>query len=239
MNSPRRSSGLSELPGTARNAKSNLTRPRLCRPSSTPEREPSPIDWPFADAPMTIDTRTLLFAVVLAAARATTLAETVLPWLAPPPPQPTGPSATHAHRRATSLAPRDPLTGRAYPPNLGCMPATPKRDWKRPTKRRLKAIRDRLRAAYGKPIERPHRAPVDELILTVLSQNTNDRNRDAAYARLTARFDSWDAVREAPVAEVEEAIRPGALAPTKAVRIQEILRALGDDDLSDLAHIPL
>ena len=67
--------------------------------------------------------------------------------------------------------------------------------------------------------------PVDELVLTVLSQNTNDRNRDVAYARLRERFASWDAVRDAPVAEVEEAIRPGGLAPTKAVRIQEILRA--------------
>src|SRR5205814_3187667 len=93
--------------------------------------------------------------------------------------------------------------------------------------------------AYGKPVERPHRAPVDELILTVLSQNTNDRNRDVAYARLTARFDSWEAVRDAPTEEVEEAIRPGGLAPTKAVRIQDILRALDGDDLSELAEEPL
>jgi endonuclease-3 len=103
----------------------------------------------------------------------------------------------------------------------------------------MRAIRDRLRAAYGKPIEKPHRAPVDELILTVLSQNTNDRNRDVAYTRLTARFDSWDAVRDAPVEEVEDAIRPGGLAPTKAVRIQQILEALDDDDLCELEDEPL
>jgi endonuclease-3 len=124
-------------------------------------------------------------------------------------------------------------------PNLGCVPATPKAEWKPPTRRRVRAIRDRLRAAYGKPVEHAHRAPVDELILTVLSQNTNDRNRDVAYARLTARFDSWDAVRDAATIDVEDAIRPGGLAPTKAVRIQEILRALGDDDLSGLAEEPL
>src|SRR4051812_9420996 len=112
-------------------------------------------------------------------------------------------------------------------------------DWRRPDRRKLRAIRDRLREAYGKPVERSHGAPVDELILTVLSQNTNDRNRDVAYQRLTARFDSWADVRDADVGEVEEAIRPGGLAPTKAVRIQEILRALGDDDLSDLADKPL
>jgi endonuclease-3 len=114
-----------------------------------------------------------------------------------------------------------------------------KKDWKRPDKRRIRAIRDRLRAAYGKPIENPHRAPVDELILTVLSQNTNDRNRDVAYARLTARFGSWEEVRDAPVEEVEDAIRPGGLAPTKAVRIKQILDALDGDDLSELADEPL
>jgi endonuclease-3 len=119
------------------------------------------------------------------------------------------------------------------------MAAPRKTDWKRPTKRRVRAIRDRLRAAYGKPVERAHRAPVDELILTVLSQNTNDRNRDVAYARLTARFPSWEEVRAAPVEQVEDAIRPGGLAPTKAVRIKEILHALGDDDLSGLAAEPL
>jgi endonuclease-3 len=107
------------------------------------------------------------------------------------------------------------------------------------TPRRLRLILERLREAYGRPVPLAHRAPVDELVLTVLSQNTNDRNRDVAYARLRERFDTWDAVREAQVAEIEDAIRPGGLAPTKAVRIQEILRAIGDDDLGWLAEAPL
>ncbi|HEY1277815.1 MAG TPA: endonuclease III [Thermoleophilaceae bacterium] len=112
-------------------------------------------------------------------------------------------------------------------------------EWKRPDRRRLRAIRDRLRREYGRPVLRPHRAPIDELVLTVLSQNTNDRNRDAAYARLRERFSSWAEVRDAPVADIEEAIRPGGLAPTKSVRIQEILRAMGDDDLSWLEDAPV
>jgi endonuclease III len=107
------------------------------------------------------------------------------------------------------------------------------------TPRRFRTILERLRAAYGQPVPLEHRAPVDELVLTVLSQNTNDRNRDVAYARLRERFATWDEVREAPVAEIEDAIRPGGLAPTKAVRIQEILRAIGDDDLGWLAEAPL
>lgn len=115
------------------------------------------------------------------------------------------------------------------------MPATAPK----PTRRRVRAIRDRLREAYGRPTFVPHRAPVDELVLTVLSQNTNDRNRDVAYARLRERFASWDEVRAAPVEEVEDAIRPGGLAPTKAVRIKRILEALDGDDLAWLETAPL
>ena len=105
-------------------------------------------------------------------------------------------------------------------------------------RRRLRTIRDRLRREYGRPVLRAHRAPIDELILTVLSQNTNDRNRDVAWARLRERLPTWDAVREAPVAEIEDAIRPGGLAPTKAVRIKRILEALAGDDLSWLEDAP-
>ena len=107
------------------------------------------------------------------------------------------------------------------------------------TPRRFRLILERLRGAYGRPVPMAHRAPLDELVLTVLSQNTNDRNRDVAYTRLRDRFPDWAAVRDAPVDEVEDAIRPGGLAPTKAVRIQEILRAVGDDDLAWLADAPL
>jgi endonuclease-3 len=105
-------------------------------------------------------------------------------------------------------------------------------------RRKLRAIRDRLRREYGRPLLRPHGAPVDELILTVLSQNTNDRNRDAAYRRLRERFSSLAEVRDAPLEELEEALRPGGLAPTKSGRIQQILAAV-DDDLSWLADAPL
>ena len=107
------------------------------------------------------------------------------------------------------------------------------------TPRRLRTVLARLREAYGRPVQHEHRAPIDELVLTVLSQNTNDRNRDVAYARLRERFATWADVRDAPVDAVEDAIRPGGLAPTKAVRIQEILRAIGDDDLGWLADAPL
>jgi endonuclease III len=111
-----------------------------------------------------------------------------------------------------------------------------KATWKRPRADRVRAIRDRLRSAYGIPGQRPHGRPLDELVLTVLSQSTNDRNRDIAFARLRERFGSWEEVRDAPVEEVEDAIRHGGLAPTKSRRIKAILEAIGDDlDLAWLA----
>jgi endonuclease-3 len=90
-------------------------------------------------------------------------------------------------------------------------------------------LRARLREVYGVPVMEPHGDALAELVLTVLSQSTNDRNRDAAYLRLRERLPSWEAVRDAPVEEVEAAIQPGGLHVQKSRRLQEILRALPDD----------
>jgi endonuclease III len=100
--------------------------------------------------------------------------------------------------------------------------------WSPPSRARVLRVRDRLRDVYGIPLIKPHRHPVAELILTVLSQSTNDRNRDVAFLRLRSRFPSWPAVRDAPLAEVEEAIRPGGISKVKSVRIQAILCAISD-----------
>jgi endonuclease III len=98
--------------------------------------------------------------------------------------------------------------------------------WKRPTARRVRAIRDRLRLVYGIPRAEPHGHPIAELILTVLSQSTNDRNRDVAYLALRERYPTWEAVRDAPVDQIEEAIRPGGISKIKSARIKSILRAI-------------
>ncbi|HEX2412873.1 MAG TPA: DNA lyase [Solirubrobacteraceae bacterium] len=95
-----------------------------------------------------------------------------------------------------------------------------------PSRARVRRIRDRLRELYGRPVAPPHGHGLDELILTVLSQSTNDRNRDVAFLRLRDRLPSWEAVRDAPNEEVEAAIRPGGISKVKSVRIQAILRAL-------------
>jgi endonuclease III len=100
--------------------------------------------------------------------------------------------------------------------------------WRPPTRARVIRIRDRLREVYGEPLMAPHGDPIAELILTVLSQSTNDRNRDVAFLRLRTRMPSWEQVRDAPLVEVEEAIRPGGISKVKSARIQAILRAISD-----------
>ena len=92
----------------------------------------------------------------------------------------------------------------------------------------MRAVRDRLRLVYGVPLAKPHGHPIAELILTVLSQSTNDRNRDVAYLALRDRFSTWEEVRDAPVEEIEAAIRPGGISKVKSVRIKAILEAISD-----------
>ncbi len=99
----------------------------------------------------------------------------------------------------------------------------------RPPRARVVRIRERLREVYGVPLMRPHGHPIAELILTVLSQSTNDRNRDVAFLRLRERLPTWDQVRDAPAGAVEEAIRPGGISKVKSARIQAILRAITEE----------
>ena len=112
--------------------------------------------------------------------------------------------------------------------------------WRPPSRARVARIRERLADVYGVPVAGAHGHPIAELVLTVLSQSTNDRNRDVAYLRLRERFPAWEAVRDAPLEEVEEAIRPGGISKVKSARIQAILRAIGDPlDLDWMAHAPV
>ena len=91
---------------------------------------------------------------------------------------------------------------------------------------------------YGRPVLSPRYPPVDELVFTVLSQNTADVNTERTFAALKARFPTWSAARDAEVDQIERAIALGGLAHTKAPRIKKILKALSapysEPDLSVL-----
>ncbi len=79
---------------------------------------------------------------------------------------------------------------------------------------------------YGPRVWRGRRDPLGELIMTILSQNTTDRNSGRAYSELRRRFPDWQAVIDAPTAEVYAAIQPAGLGNVKAPRIQRTLEAI-------------
>ncbi|MQC26629.1 MAG: endonuclease III [Chloroflexi bacterium] len=89
---------------------------------------------------------------------------------------------------------------------------------------RAQAVHERLLDFYGYPTWRNPLEPLDELVSTILSQNTNDINRDVAFNALKAAFPSWEAMRDADEEAVVEAIRPAGLANQKGPRIQAVLR---------------
>jgi endonuclease-3 len=91
---------------------------------------------------------------------------------------------------------------------------------------KAKAVNARLLGFYGYPEWRNPLPPLDELVSTILSQNTNDINRDVAFYALKERFPNWEDVCNAPVEEVVEAIRPAGLANQKGPRIQSALQSI-------------
>jgi endonuclease-3 len=102
-------------------------------------------------------------------------------------------------------------------------------------------ILDRLRTAYGRPTRFARRPPIDDLVMTILSQHTSDANTERAFASLTARFPTWEAVIDATDREVADAIRSGGLADVKAPRIRRALvdvrERAGSFDLTFLADL--
>ncbi len=100
---------------------------------------------------------------------------------------------------------------------------------------RITQIRERLIEAYGMPIWRPALPAVDELVSTILSQNTNDTNRDAAFNALKEAFPDWQAVMQANPEEVVRAIRTAGLANQKGPRIQKALREIAEHTRGELS----
>jgi endonuclease-3 len=107
---------------------------------------------------------------------------------------------------------------------------------------RALAVYQRLLDFYGYPEWRNPLPALDELVSTILSQNTNDTNRDRAFTGLRERFPTWEAVRDAPPDGVVAAIRPAGLANQKGPRIQAVLRSIteqvGSLDLELLRALP-
>jgi len=110
------------------------------------------------------------------------------------------------------------------------------------SKRAIK-IHEKLLEVYGEPIWRNPLPAIDELVSTILSQNTNDTNRDRAFNALRAKFPTWEAVRDAKTEDVIDAIRSAGLANQKGPRIQQALRSITEErgslNLEFLADLPV
>ena len=110
-----------------------------------------------------------------------------------------------------------------------------------PLAKRAIKIHERLLEYYGEPIWRNPLPAIDELVSTILSQNTNDINRDRAFNALRAKFSTWEEVRDASKNDVIETIRPAGLANQKGPRIQQVLRSITEErgslDLSFLSDL--
>lgn len=128
-------------------------------------------------------------------------------------------------------------------PNRTATPPTDPRFSLPYLKRKYQAVSASLAEFYGYPRWRPFLPPLDELIDCILSQSTNDRNRDLAFRRLKDAFPDWGAVMQAPTEAVVEAIKPAGLANQKAPRIQHVLRRIqeerGELRIDFLADLPL
>lgn len=109
---------------------------------------------------------------------------------------------------------------------------------------KAQAIYDLLREQYGAPIFSGDDDPLEELIATILSANTNDVNSGRAFNQLRAAFGGdWDAVRTAPLEAIKAAIRPAGMYNQKAPAIVGTLERIkadrGDYDLRFLAALPV
>ncbi|MEJ2599112.1 MAG: endonuclease III [Anaerolineales bacterium] len=108
---------------------------------------------------------------------------------------------------------------------------------------KARIVYQRLQATFGNPTWRNPLPPLDELISTILSQNTNDVNRDRAFESLRSRFPTWEAVRDAEKQAIIDAIRSAGLANQKGPRIQTVLREItaerGELSLDFLAEMPV
>lgn len=94
--------------------------------------------------------------------------------------------------------------------------------------KKLAQVSRRLFDYYGEPEWHELMPAVDELVCTILSQNTNDINRDQAFGALKERYGSWEEVRDADPEELQDTIRIAGLAQQKGPNIQAALQTISE-----------
>jgi endonuclease-3 len=90
----------------------------------------------------------------------------------------------------------------------------------------LRAIRDRLRRHFGPVKEEPRLDPVSRFVRSFLGSRNRDASSWAAFHRLRQRFESWDEMADAPVAEIEAELQDVAFAEKKAPDLKRALEKI-------------
>ncbi|MGD8782485.1 MAG: endonuclease III [Ignavibacteria bacterium] len=70
--------------------------------------------------------------------------------------------------------------------------------------------------------------PVDMLIATILSQNTNDKNSYQAYKNLKEKYKSWEEILAARRTSIESVIKVAGLGKQKSEAIKSFVKELND-----------
>jgi len=95
---------------------------------------------------------------------------------------------------------------------------------------RIRRINQELKDFYGEPDQPTEMSGIDYLVETILSQNTNDINRDKAFDNLKEKYgDDWEKVENADYEDLTDTVRVAGLGPTKAERIQKALKIIREE----------
>ena len=105
-----------------------------------------------------------------------------------------------------------------------------------PAREKALLVHERLCEVYGCPIPYFHDLdPLSELVSSLLSHRTKNADSGRAFKELRRRFPTWEQVRDAQTAQVEDAIAPATWPEQKAPRIQQVLRDIGQRRGGDLS----
>ncbi len=91
---------------------------------------------------------------------------------------------------------------------------------------RINIAIERLEKVFGRQLSYSQRPPMEQLMMTILSQRTNYADEKKAYDQMRERFGSWGNIADAPLEELTEAIKPSNYPEIKAPRIQAVIKQI-------------
>lgn len=94
-------------------------------------------------------------------------------------------------------------------------------------KEKIKKINKLLISYFGIPARQKRLPnPIDTLIATILSQNTNDNNSYRAYQNLKQKYPTFNKLSSAKRSDIEKVIRVAGLGKQKSEAIKDLLKTI-------------